>query len=353
MRVKMDKMDKMDKVLITGASGFIGSHVAQEFCENGIQIVCLARKGSNLQNLEKLPVRIEYGDVENLQGLVETFKGVSFVIHVAALARDWGEYKRFYRTNVEGTLNVLKACRRNGIRDAVITSSCSVYGEENNTKIKDESYPHNSHYTYFFDKLFPCALNHYRDTKAIGKEKAVEYAEKHGMNVTVLEPVWVYGEGEFYTGFYEYLKTAKSGMPFLPGSLKNKFHVIYVKDLARAYLKAYEKRLEGVNSIIIGNREAEFMDYIYSVFCNKAGIKKPKRLPKALVYPFSLLLESIYTLLKTKNPPVLTRGRVNMFYDNIEYSSEKAVKLLEFANKFSLEEGIERTVKWYKDKGFL
>lgn len=343
----------MDKVLITGATGFIGSHVARMFCEKGIDLCCLVRKGSSLKNIEGLPVELRYGDVEEKAELSKALEGVGFVIHIAGCARDWGSYGKFYKANVEGTLNILEACCEKGVCDVIITASNSVYGEEDSGLVKNEESPLNSHYRYFFDKLFPSKLNCYRDTKACAKGKAMEYAREKGLNLTVIEPVWVYGEREFNTGFYEYLKTAKSGVPFLPGSKKNKFHVVYAGDLARAYFLAYEKKLKGINSIIIGNREAEKMERIYTLFCREAGIKKPRNLPKFLVYPLGFLMELLYTAFNSANPPLLTRGRVNMFYDNIEYSTKKAARLLGFTNRYSLDEGIKKTVKWYMEQSLI
>ena len=343
----------MDKVLITGATGFIGSHVARKFCEEGIQVGCLVRRGSNLENIQGLPVGLEYGDVSDYESLADAVKSYGFVIHIAAYARDWGDYDTFFKVNVEGTLNVLRACAVNGIRDIIITASNSVYGEEHCTYKKSESSPYKSHYNYFMDRAFPCKLNYYRDTKALAKIRAMEYAREKELNLTILEPVWVYGEREFNTGFFEYIKTAKSGIPFLPGSRKNKFHIVYAGDLSRAYYLAYLKRLQGINDFIIGNREAESMDRIYSLFCEKAGIRKPLNAPKALFYPLGFVMELLYTIFNIKTVPLLTRGRVNMFYDSIEYSTEEAEKHLGFTNRYTLEEGIERTVKWYKDKGLI
>lgn len=337
----------MGNVLITGGTGFVGSHIVEAFCDKGIKTGCLVRKNSKLDNIQGLPVKLEYGDIEDLESLIRIFKNYDFVIHVAALSGDWGSYKKFYNTNVQGTQNVLKACEVNGIKDIIITSSVSVYGEENSNSIKSENSQHNSHYRYFLDAIFPCGMNYYRDTKALGKEKAILYAKEKALNVTILEPAWIYGEREFNTGFYEYLKTAKE-MPMLPGSQRNKFHVIYAKDVARAYLIAYERKLEGVNAFIIGNKEVHLMDEIYKVFCDKAQIRKPRRLPKALVYPVAFFLELFYTLFRIKKPPLLTRGRVNMFYDNIEYSTKKADEVLGFVSIYSIEEGIQKTVDWYK-----
>ena len=343
----------MNNVIITGATGFIGSHITQAFCEKDIRVGCLIRGKSDTSNIKDLPVEFRLGDISNYESLIKAFKGFDCVIHNAAYTRDWGAYEEFYRTNVEGTLNVLKACSEVGINNIIMTASNSVYGEEDCKTVKDESSPYNSHYCYFADRLFSCKLNYYRDTKAQAKRKAIEYAEENKLNLTIIEPVWVYGEREFNTGFFEYMKTASSGIPFLPGSKRNKFHVVYAGDLARAYLLAFRKELQGINCFIIGNRETEFMDKIYTLFCNEAGIKKPNNLPKCIVYPVGFILELIYTIFNIKSPPLLTRGRVNMFYDNIEFSPHKAENILGFTNEYTLEEGVKKTVKWYKDRKLL
>lgn len=343
----------MDKIIITGATGFIGSHIVREFCKHRLAIGCLVRKESSLSNIEDLNIELRYGDITDKQSLMNAFKMSNFVIHNAAYVRDWGEYETFYRTNVEGTLNVLAACVENNIKDIIITGTNSVYGEESSKRIKDEDSPYNSHYPYFMDRIFPCKLNYYRDTKAIATKEAMRFAMERELNLTVLDPVWVYGEREINTGFFKYLKSVKNGMIFAPGSKNNKFHVIYVEDLARAYFLVYEKRLKGVNKIIIGNKNAELMDNIYALFCKEAGLKKPRLLSKWLVYPVGFIMELTATICQAKEPPLLTRGRVDIFYDNIEYSTEKAQNLLGFRNRYTLEEGIKKTVKWYKENNLI
>lgn len=349
----MTKTIKMKKVMITGATGFIGSHITRAFCENMVKIGCLVREGSNRSNLEGLPVEFITGDVRNVMELTKAFTGYDWVIHNAAKVADWGDYDEFYQTNVIGTLNVLNACVQAGIKNILLTGSNSVYGEENSPIIKNEKSPYNSHYPYLGDRFFPCKLNYYRDTKSLAKKEALTFAAIHDLNLTILEPVWVYGEREMNTGFYEYLKTAKTGIPFVPGAKENKFHVIYAGDLARAYVLAYTKQLTGIHCILVGNQYPERMDRIYGLFCSEAGLIKPKNLPKALTYPAGFLMELIYTINNSKNPPLLTRGRVNMFYDNIEFSVEKAKQILGFRNSFSLEVGVKKTVLWYKEQGLI
>lgn len=346
-------MNKMNGVMITGATGFIGSHITRAFCENQVRAGCLIRKDSSISNLAGLSVELKIGDIRNIEELTRIFEGYDWVIHNAAKVADWGRYEDFYQTNVVGTVNVLTACVQAGIKNVLMTGSNSVYGEENCFDVKNEQSPYNSHYSYFGDSIFPCKLNYYRDTKALAKKEALAFAASHDLNLTIIEPVWVYGEREFNTGFYEYLKTAKSGIPFVPGAKRNKFHVIYAGDLARAYFLAYTKQLTGIHSILVGNKRPERMDKIYRLFCSEARLKKPRNLPKALVYPAAFIMELLFTLIDFPSPPLLTRGRANMFYDNIEFSVEKASQILGFRSSFSLEEGVKRTVLWYKEHGLI
>jgi nucleoside-diphosphate-sugar epimerase len=196
-------------------------------------------------------------------------------------------------------------------------------------------------------------MNHYRDTKAESTRQAIAFAKRQCMNLTVLEPVWVYGENEFNSGFYEYLKTAVSGFPFMPGCRTNTFHVIYAGELARAYYLAFQKELTGIHRLIIGNQEPESMQSIYEGLCREAGVKKPGNIPKWIIYPLAVAMESISYILKWSSPPLLTRSRVNMFYDSIGFSTINAEKILGFSNQVDLKTGIHKTVQWYKKNNLL
>ena len=343
----------MKKILITGANGFIGSHVTELFCEKGFVPGCFVRETADLEHLNMLEVEYHYGDLLDYHSLEQAAENMETIIHIAALVKDWGNYNAFYETNVVGTLNVLRAGYNAGVGHIIITGSISSYGEEHNLSVKDENSPYNSHYPYFMDSIFPCRMNYYRDTKAIATQKAIQYAESKNLNLTVIEPVWVYGEREYNTGFYEYMKTVRSGVPFMPGTENNKFHVIYAKDLASAYYSAFIKNIQGIQRFIIGDDKPVFMDRLFKNFCEEIGIKKPRNISKLWVYPLAFILEFLYTIFRSSYPPFLTRGRVNMFYDNIEYSTEKARSILEFNNKYNLENACKRTVQWYKKNNLI
>jgi nucleoside-diphosphate-sugar epimerase len=329
-------------VVITGGNGFIGSHITALFKEKGVDI-----RHPDSRAL----------DIGDLPALCAALHGADVVIHNAALVKDWGSRQRFLEINVRGTENVLAACRENGVRHVILTGSCSVFGEEHQPTVKDEQSPKNSHYPYFLDRIFPSAMNHYRDSKREAVEKAIAFARTHAMSLTVLHPVWVYGERECSSGFYEYLKAVQDGIPAGMGSPDNLFHVIYAGDLAAAYHLVYRAmlagKLTGIREYLIGNPKPVRMDAIFRLLCAEAGLKKPPNLPKALVYPLAFACELLATLARRKTPPLLTRSRVNMFYDSIAYSTGKAARELGFSAPTPLEEGIARTVQWYRKEGWL
>lgn len=340
-------------ILITGASGFIGGHIVRHFAEKDINVFCLVRENSKLDFINDLPVHFIEGDITNLASLIIAFKGKDFIIHTAARSKDWGKWDAFYQANVTGTLNVLRAARENGINNVIITGSISSYGEENSDKIKDENSPENPHYPYFLNRVFPSGMNYYRDSKTMATLQSMAYAAENQINLTVIEPVWVYGENEFSSGFYEYLKTVKSGMRIMPGSRKNNFHVVYAGDLAEAYYRVFELKLSGLNRIIIGNELPDKMYRIFNLFCKEAGLKQPVRVSRAMIYPVAFLLELTLHILSPNKPALLSRARVNMFYDNIGYDTGKAKRLIQFKANTPLEKGVSKTVNWYKQHQYL
>jgi nucleoside-diphosphate-sugar epimerase len=344
---------KPGKVLVTGASGFIGGHVVRCLVSHGFEVSCLVRDSGRIAFISDLPVKIIVGDVTDVQGLKTALRGQDAIIHTAGKVGDWGRYDSFYQANVNGTLNVLQAAVDNSIKRVIITGSVSSYGEENFKGLKSESSPYKSHYPYFLHKIFPSGMNHYRDTKALMTSEAIGYAVMHHLDIIIMEPVWVYGENEFGAGFYEYVNTVKSGVRFLPGSRRNTYHVIYAGELARAYHLALTSDLRGIQRLIIGNATPENMARIFGLFCEEAGLKLPALLPKWMTYPIGFILELFSTVFHLKDPPLLTRARVNMFYDSIGYDTSAAARLLNFENRVPVEEGIKKAVQWYRDNKFL
>jgi len=343
----------MNNIVLTGASGFIGSHVAEYFCNQGLHPVCMVRNMQHARFLNTIPVTTVQGDIRNADDVRRAFGNADLVIHTAAKVGEWGSYGDFHEVNVDGTINVINAAHEAGIHDVIITGSNSCYGEESSQEIKSEATEYNPHYAYFMDALFPSALNHYRDTKTLANVRAMELASQYAINLSIIEPVWVYGEREFHTGFYDFLTTVRSGLPFFPGSRKNKLHTIYVRDLARLYYLTARARRPGLHRYLACDGTAEYLWTLLSMFCREANLKMPKPLPKAFVYPLAFVMEGSAQLLGARSAPLLTRAKVNIFYDNIEYSAEKARSELGFESRYTREQSIRQTVAWYIEHKLL
>lgn len=258
-------------IFLTGATGFIGSHIAELFSGEGYRVTCGIRRKEPTDFLKTLPVNTIYTDITDIDSLIKAMKGASVVIHTAGKVSDWGKWQDFYDLNVTGTKNVLEACRINGIGRIILTGSISCFGEENCMTAKNEQSPHQPRYPYFLENIWPSGMNFYRISKSIAAKEAEEFSKLNQLNVTIIHPSWVYGEREFTSGFYEYMKFVKLGVPFGPGSSKNYFHVVYVRDLARAYQLALEKAPGGFNSFIIGNTDVCKQGEIFSLICKEMG----------------------------------------------------------------------------------
>lgn len=347
------KLTDNDSIFLTGATGFIGSHVAEYLSGQGFRLVCGVRENSNTDFLKTLQVEQRFADITDPNSLIQAMKGCSTVIHTAGKVSDWGKFQDFYEVNVVGTRNVLNACRTNGIKQVITTGSVSCFGEENCLILKDEQSPHNPRYAYFLENIWPSGMNFYRISKSMAVKETEEFAFRNNMNITVLHPVWVYGERESSSGFYEYMKFVRSGMPFSPGSRSNLFHVIYARDLARAYHQALKNSPSGFSDYIIGNKTVDKLEDIFTLVCREMGQRKPMNLPKFICWPVGFSAELFASLLNLKRPPFLTRARINMFYDSICYSTQKAENELSFTCRYSLEEGIINTVQWYKDNRLI
>ena len=336
------------KILVTGANGFIGSHIVDRLLMDGYQVRVLTRESSDLSFLPIEKIEVFQGELDNAD---KALKGCDVLIHAAAHVRDWGNYEMFYQANVIGTRHVLNAAKCCGIKHVVLMSSNAVLGEEDCVRAKSEDAPYKPSMSYLLP--FECSMNHYRETKAEQEQETIEFCQENNINLTVLRPVWVYGEREFHAGPYEFCKTVLSGVPVLPMGKDNRLHCVNVKDVARAVSLAAQKKLEGIRIYNIGNEEAPKTREYFNLYCRYMGKEPPHYLSFWWFYPLGFLLEMIARLIGSSEPLLLTRARVKFFYyDNI-YGTRKAKEELDFVARIPLEEGIKETVAWWKDNGFF
>lgn len=342
------------RVCITGANGFIGSHVADTFAKAGIPVLCQLRPSSSDANLRETPydhrlLHSQLDTTESISILTESFKGLECVIHTAGRSCDWGSYSQFELANLKATRNVCESALSAGVKQLILVGSISSYGEEHHPKPKNENYTYSPRQSYFLSDLFPSAMNNYRVTKAEASLWAMDFARQHNIQLTLLEPVWIFGERESSSGFMEYLDTVRI-LPAVPGCRTNIFPVMYVHDLARAFLSVFQAQPKGVEKYIVGSLQHRTMQEIYSAFCLAANIRPPYLLPHFPCMTLGVLLEMLWTFFRSKTPPPLSRSRVDMLFDSIPFSAEKFHENFGPIPETPFEEAIMNTVTWYHQK---
>ena len=166
--------------LVTGATGFVGSHIAERLVKEGEEVVALVRRTSNTKFLSSIGVKFAYGDINDLESVKKAMSGIEIVYHSAALADEWISAKEARRVNVEGTRNLLDAAKEAKVKRFVFISSLAVLG------MRD-------HHGTPADAPYHKTGDNYIDTKIDSEQLVMDYYKKYGLPVTVVRPGFVFG----------------------------------------------------------------------------------------------------------------------------------------------------------------
>ena len=158
-------------VAVTGANGFLGSHIVRNLCRAGYRVVALVRPGSSIEYLRRSRAQVIYVDFGDDAALARALHSVDVLVHNAALASDWAPRKTFTEANVETVTRVIRAASSAGVRRVVHISSTAVIGEEDCAAAKPEDAPYRPRAPYLLESIIPSGMNHYRETKAEGNDR--------------------------------------------------------------------------------------------------------------------------------------------------------------------------------------
>jgi nucleoside-diphosphate-sugar epimerase len=339
-------------VLLTGATGFIGSHIARALAKTGgWDITALVRPRADLRFLRRFPVRLVEGDLAGTMPSAADLADCDRVVHAGGKVADWGDYRDFFRANVLGSLRLFDLTPPGA--GFIHISSNAVLGEEDEKRPKGARAPYRPVYEYPFEAVVPSAMNHYRLTKALAEMLLIRRARLRGRALTVVRPVWVYGPREFHAGPYEFCRSVLAGMPLMPGSGTNRFHVVYAGDLASLVTMMAGSMRDGVRVYNVGHPEVPLMIEYWREFCAALGRPLPRLVPKALLALPALALEFLATLVGAKEAPLFTRSRLAMFFDNNVYDVRDVLEDFPMARFTPHAVGVARTVRWWRMNGFL
>jgi nucleoside-diphosphate-sugar epimerase len=324
--------------LVTGASGFIGGRLAERLAvEEGVRVRAMVRNPKKAERLRKLPLEIVQADLLDLPSLRKAIDGCDLVFHCAALVRETGNRNEFYRTNVQGTENILKVSSDTGIKKFIHFSSVAVYGM-NPPDGSDETTPYQ-----------PCG-NLYCDTK-IDSEKVVWTAHKEArLPVVVVRPTIVYGP---YSNPWTVrpIKLINSGQMILINGGAGICNCVYIDNLLDATLVASKRDQSVGQAYLITDGTAVTWKEFFGSYAQMAGKPKMRSVSERLAKVIALGMEISSKF--SGRPPKITREAVRYLTRQARFNIEKAMRELGYKPRFSLEEGMKLTEQWLREAGYL
>jgi nucleoside-diphosphate-sugar epimerase len=327
------------RVLVTGANGFVGSHILGGLAaSNAFRVRGLVRRTSDLWRIRSLTVELVYGSLGTpgspVSALGEALDGVDTVVHTAAKSSDWGGYEEFHRANVEGTAGLVGAAARQGVRRFVHISSVAVYGFHGTLNAAEESPL----------RPFP---NPYCRTKALAEEIVLRHRDR--LEVVVLRPS--NGFGPLDTSFTApLLRSMERGLPAFPRGGRSLTSPCYAANLSHAVQRAILTE-RGVGEVfnVTDGADLRWKDFLELVG-RELGVRPPwLPLPPGPLFALSLVLEGLYRAFRSKRPPLITPYRIAQPARDYSFSVEKARKLLGYEPPFTTADGVRESARWYRE----
>jgi dihydroflavonol-4-reductase len=327
------------KAFVTGATGFLGSHVARVLSEQGAQLRLLVRPTSNLKNLEGLNAETAVGDLRDAASLEKAISGCDTVFHVAADYRLWvTDPNQMYRSNVEGTRAILNAARKNGVQRVVYTSSVATMGFTSNGHPADEESP-----VSLGEMIGP-----YKRSKFMAEQLALE-AGRNGMHVVTVNPTTPIGEQDVKP-----TPTGRIVVDFLkrkfPAYVETGLNLVDVKECARGHIAALERGKPGERYILGG--ENLTLKQILDKLGKITGLPSPKiKLPYLVAFAAGVVDEAITGRI-LKREPRATVDTVRMGKKKMFASSDKAERELGW-KIVPVEDALRRAVDWFRANRYV
>jgi len=325
------------RIAVTGATGFLGSHLTERFLSDGNPVNIFVRDLKKVGVFEGRVEKTVVGDIADQNRLDELMQGVDIALHLVSNFRvASGPPESYQRINVEGTKAALRAARAQGVKRFVYCSTIGVHGSVENTPATENS-PYN-----------PGDL--YQETKTEAEQFCLAESKKEGMEIVVVRPTSLYGPGDMR--MLKMFKMLAKKTFFTVGPCNENFHAIYIDDIVEGFVKVIETPDISGEIFLIGGPEYLPLKAYINTAADALGAPPPfLHFPYWFFYGAAVVCESICVPLGIEPP--LHRRRVRFFKNNRAFSIKKAQEVLGYQAKVSLKEGMKRTVDWYREKGFL
>jgi len=327
------------RALVTGGGGFLGSRIAQMLRARGDDVIVLGRR--RYPHHESGGIAQIQADLRDAAGILRACRGMDVVFHAGALAGVWGERRLFWSINVDGTRNVIDACRANGVRKLVYTSSPSVVFGREGLRGVNESQPYPTRY-----------LAHYPETKAAA-ERMVLAANTPDLLTVALRPHLIWGPGDPHL-IPRVIDQARKGKLVQVGSGKNLVDITYVDNAAEAHLLAADALTEGARvcgtAYFISQGEPVLLWSWLNGILEALGIDPVKRqVTHKTAWRVGALFELIYSVLRLPGEPRMTRFVALQLATDHYFDISAAAADFGYRPRVSTSEGLTGLLAWLKN----
>lgn len=326
--------------LITGATGFVGSHVAEVLAKSGAAVRAVVRPGTDAAFVEQLGVNVVRGEFSDPAVLGPALAGVDVVVHCAAKVGDWGAVDEYRTVNVEGLRALLDAVTGRPLHRFVHMSSLGVY-EARHHHGTDESEP-----------LPASHIDGYTQSKVEAERLALQYHRKQNVPVTVLRPGFVYGPRD------------RAVLPRIVGRLKER-SVIYIAGGRHALNTTYAGNIADAVPLAVDNPAAvgevfnitdgEFVSKrrFFETIADGLGLSRPRGFPPVPVWLARVMAnwrEGKFRREGRPNPPRITQAQLKFAGLNLDFSIAKARTKLGYTPRVTFDPGMQATLEWYRSQ---
>jgi dihydroflavonol-4-reductase len=326
------------KILVTGATGFLGGRVISKLLEEGHEVVGLVRESSNREGVPKGTEIIE-ADLFDIESLKKAVQGVHVVMHFAAYFNFYpSDEELMFKVNVEGTKNLMNACVGTDVERFIYCSSTETMGGIRYPPANEDT------------ELRPDFS--YGESKIMAERAIRQITEDTGLAHIILRPTGVMGEGDLYV-IYEVVQELYNGKVFaLPRDLSAKFMYTHIDDVVSGFVAALTPMAALNNTIILCPDEPMSWEQLLELMTQYLGVKPPRLRVPGVVAKFGMLLLSPF---KNRNKMTFFwHGKsIDMISCDRVYTNEKAKRLLGWAPEVTMAEGLKRAVDWYFENGYL